>query len=426
MGCQEQGGFHDIALVKQAEKNLRMIRNAIEEYKIDHNTYPRPGTSLNKALAPYLSKTIFHEGKKIAKHTGIVGSAENKLNQIRENIVCVRRLKDEKIKEKVASLEYAIRVYEQELAAKPETTVIKQEYSSKKNVEEIVDLINGLSPDSLKKVKADSLMALSGKILSYTDRLNQLIAKPEAREYLENIKIAFEFYREKIKGPKPKKEKAMYPPEGEINELKNLIENDSLLLPLEQMVKKYRAIESDRDYYEYLLECTKTLLKLVPIFASYEKTKEEMKKSALILQAQATLRKMADVIEGYRKQSGAFPEQDIDIDEFLHPYFIETTISGEQIDRWEKAKNLFSSGPDYTSTSNHFILKAHVNDIENTSIQIIAEVVAQWNKITSAFAEGLIYETIDPKKTYFLKVKAKDSRKTILTDRPPVIRKVEK
>ncbi|MBI4723044.1 MAG: hypothetical protein HY769_08650 [Candidatus Stahlbacteria bacterium] len=222
-GCQEAGGVRDIALLRQAQRELKTIRNALEEYKIDHNTYPAEGSNLDIVLAPYISKIIYSEGKDMPIYTKATLSAK---------------------------------------------------------------------------------------------------AKGEASPF------------------------------------------------------------------------------------------------AIIVQSQSILHRMADAIGDYRREKGKFPESNVDIDSILHPYFIETTMSGQQIDRWQEALKWFSSKPIYKTQNPdvEFELEATVN---KTLIISKMRVLNQWSEIISTFADNsVVYTTSNPTATYFLKSRARDSGLTWVTERP--------
>jgi type II secretory pathway pseudopilin PulG len=57
IGCQQKGTVSDKARIQQADRAIKFIRNALEEYYVDHNTYPADGADLEKVLMPYMPKT---------------------------------------------------------------------------------------------------------------------------------------------------------------------------------------------------------------------------------------------------------------------------------------------------------------------------------------------------------------------------------
>lgn len=60
--CKRKGTFTDIAKKKQASRAIKYIRNALEEYYLDHKTYPRDDACLKDVLAPYMKKVVTSSG----------------------------------------------------------------------------------------------------------------------------------------------------------------------------------------------------------------------------------------------------------------------------------------------------------------------------------------------------------------------------
>ena len=65
--CERKGTITDISRIKQAEKAILHVRNALEEFYIEHNTYPPQGVDLREALAPYMPKTMLVGGDSISR-----------------------------------------------------------------------------------------------------------------------------------------------------------------------------------------------------------------------------------------------------------------------------------------------------------------------------------------------------------------------
>ncbi len=65
--CERKGTINDIIRIKQAEKAIIHVRNALEEYYIEHNTYPPQGVGLREVLVPYMPKTMSVEGDSISR-----------------------------------------------------------------------------------------------------------------------------------------------------------------------------------------------------------------------------------------------------------------------------------------------------------------------------------------------------------------------
>jgi hypothetical protein len=216
-------------------------------------------------------------------------------------------------------------------------------------------------------------------------------------------------------------------PEREIEEIESTLKNakvdTSLLSSLEitkANLQKYRMLETERDDAKHLLQITPAVTKAHQIMDKYDKTlKGKVKLSAKFLKAQITLRKMGDALEEYRKKNGGYPGEGTELEPILHPYFIEETMTGEKIDRWEESLSYLSEKPTYSTEDSlrGFMLSARVANEKKSPIFCSAQVLSEWKNMVSHFGEGPFYTTIDSTNTYFLMARAKDSGKTIVTER---------
>jgi type II secretory pathway pseudopilin PulG len=65
VGCEQKGTVSDIARIQQADRAIKLIRNALEEYYLEHSTYPQDGACLKDILVSYLGKTATPKGDSI-------------------------------------------------------------------------------------------------------------------------------------------------------------------------------------------------------------------------------------------------------------------------------------------------------------------------------------------------------------------------
>jgi len=453
MGCGQAGGFRDIARIRQAERNLRRVRNSLEEYRVDNGCYPGSNVDLKEALWPYFIRVIHNEGKDAPKYSAIVTDARDRVENIRNKIGGARILMEEGIKEdstrlKVAfeNIEMTLNNYESALAAERGTTLT---FLPQEECDTLMKFIRKENPNLKLKALKDSLIILGDSILSESNSListfidtsaisdtsivgdtsvvsdDSVVSDTSYATYLKNISSSFERYRIELSGKRaPPGE--IYSPEEELQNLKGALEDDSFIVEkLEGMLEAYTELKDSRNIYEGLIEAMDDLRRAKILLAGYEREKKEnVSKYSIILIAQKNLRKIADAIEAFRKKEGVYPGNMTmdDIEELAHPYFVERTISGEVFDRWESSMGFFIEGPTYNSSdsTSGFILEAKVNDKDNTPIFYKATLKNSWDEIVSIFASGPNYTTPDSTETYFLTARANDSGKTIVTDRPPV------
>jgi len=65
--CERKGTVTDIARIKQADRATKMLKNALEEYYLEHNTYPAEGVNIKETLLPYIQKTATADGDSVSK-----------------------------------------------------------------------------------------------------------------------------------------------------------------------------------------------------------------------------------------------------------------------------------------------------------------------------------------------------------------------
>ncbi len=415
IGCQSGGGFQDIALVKQAKGKLRQIRNALEEYKLDYGTYPAEGSDLKVKLAPYLSKLFYFTGEETSEYTRITLGAQNNLNQIRNVLSKCSMIKDPEVKEIFDDIQESLKLHEAVLDGKEEEiSSVSTELSKLQKV------LDGLKPLELKDLKQDSLVNVASLIIASVETSIPSF-QGEALKRLENIKNTFKCYKADLLGKKLNGKKELYSPQGELAALREITDSLSIL-PLQELIDSYYELKSGIDYCDFLLTIQRDIEERASKLVSMLDAKmPEAKRAAIVVQAEASLRKMADVIRDHRREKGRFPEQGVNLDSILHPYFVETTMSGEQIDRWVDALSWFNSGPLYKTDNPDmgFMLEAQVNNLARTPIFIKVRIENKWDEVISAFSGLPTYKTPDSTQTYFIKARANDTGLTWVTERPP-------
>ncbi|MFA5032808.1 MAG: type II secretion system protein GspG [bacterium] len=419
MGCEQGGGFRDIALVRQAKREIRRIRNAIEEYKLDHSYYPSENSDLKTLLSPYLCKFIYSEGKDVAEYTSVVLSSRSNLDQLISGLSGCARIKDAEIEAIYDKIQSAFKLYEQLLAGED----VKPP-SISQDISKLQELISKMKPNERKNSLGDSLIKATSLVVSVVDKSIQGISKEEDM-HLKNIRSTFEYYNSELSGKKVSEKPELFDPGNELKALKEINPDSSAFQSVKDALAYYNGIKGLESYYDFLTTLVKDIERSKKIFAMFEAKVSGDLKAAKIVQAQAVLRRMADALRDYKRKEGTFPSQDVNIESVLHPYFVETTVSGERIDRWESSVAWLTAIPTYKTTdpSSEFVLLAQVNNEAKTPVSIKLTVQNEWDNIVSAFAVPLTYTTPDSSQTYFIKTRAKDTGNSFITDRPPVIKK---
>ncbi len=416
-GCGSGGGVQDIALITQAKKEIKRLRNALEEYKLDYETYPAQGSDLKVRLAPYLSKFFYYKGEETSEYTRSVLSAQNNLNQVRNALSGFGMIKEPEIKEMFSNIQKSFELYVAVLNGKDEKIS-----SVSSQLVKLKETIENLKIQELKILKQDSLIEVIAKVIVNVDSLIPN-AQEEELKHFGNIRNTFRWYESELLDKKLDEETELYSPQGELTALKE--NEDSLhlmqILPLQELIESYYEINSEIDYCDFLVATQKDIDRALKLVSMLDDKMPKAKESSIIVQAEASLQRMADVIRDYRKGKGEFPKQDVNIDSILHPYFVETTMSGGRIDRWQNALNWFYSGPIYESEDPYesFTIKAEVNNPARTPIFVQVRIENKWDEVVNAFSGAPIYTTSDSIQTYFIKARANDNALTWVTERPP-------
>jgi len=131
-----KGTFEDFAHVRQAEKTLTEIRNALEAYRVDHGAYPGPNANLKEVLAFHFSREVlaFHFSRPIItehasapKYTGNIAYAKKRIENMYGILqefygLTLSYLPEEmrgKVDSQLAKVMYCLRKYEAEVNLTP-------------------------------------------------------------------------------------------------------------------------------------------------------------------------------------------------------------------------------------------------------------------------------------------------------------------
>lgn len=402
VGCTQRGGIKDKALVKQAQKSINIIKNAIEEYKIDNKSYPEENSNLKELLAPYLSRAIYSESKVVTSAEKVLLNAQNKLEEIKEKLKQFERI--EEIKKEFAQSCEGIKEWENLLNGR-EGEVSKL----KESVTKIKTKLQKINPQQKVKEIKDSLLLSIGESKKI---INLLLPQVKKREHLLNIKKTLEWEEAKLKGEKITPEER-YSLESELFYLQEEIPDTHVLVA---SIATLNSLKERQIYYNYVSQLSPKVDTLLTLISSLLPFLPSVHQSGIIISAYSYLHKMADAIQDYKRENGKFPSENINIDSLLHHYFVETTISGKIIDRWEEVCSWFTSPIDYKLLENGFSLQSKAKDNNNTLIKIEVKLHNKWEELISSFDTPPIYTTCEG--GYFLKAKAKDSGKTWVSARP--------
>jgi len=203
----------------------------------------------------------------------------------------------------------------------------------------------------------------------------------------------------------------------------NLI--DGIVSRLDKKNKKEKEnLESLRDeitnYKRYLLnieflDYSKQFQKKIPIIKQLakryrEKLRDQTIHANTIMHAYDALDKCRVFINLYKSEKGELPTGD------LRHLFEDP----EKEDEFDLVMKHLSSDPILELTEDGYVIKA--KDTEGTEVVFQVRFINRLDEmLKESFSWGPVYQTIDSTKTFFVKARAKDSFKTLVTTRPEFI-----
>ncbi len=442
LACQGGGGYRDMAMITDAERSLRGVKNALEEYWVDNGTYPGEGADLETVLNPYFLRVRTKENDDAAIHSAKIENASNQLENVSSMLANVKRQAEPVLNSSTMAallshmkkIEGLISQYTLEVEAIKIPTV---NINTGDEFKEMLDILNGMKPDSLVSEIDNNLIGKSDEVVHLLDRLKDRLTElpldsvrvTEAIDGVDAISSTFKVYDAYLTH-QAVTEKQVVIPEREFANVEALLDTsafDSSLMQIMEDVKQginqYRSQEILKDDLTSLVNGIKGLKRAKTIMLKYEGTlRKDVQKSAKILKANVTLSEMAEAVENYKREHGSYPPEGSDIEPIIHSHFIEVTMGGDTIDRYEKNLSYLEEFPSYliADPEKGFELRARVANAVGTPIFCRKEILSDWDKVISAFAGNPTYRTINPKVTYFLTARAKDSRNTLICERSPV------
>ncbi|MDO9575015.1 MAG: hypothetical protein Q7J55_00630 [bacterium] len=440
--CQRGGGYRDMAMITDAKRNLRGVKNALEEYWVDNATYPEEGTDLEAVLKPYFLRVRYKENEDAAIHAASIQNARNQLDNITNLLAnakrqIVPRLDSCLQKEMLPHMERVGNLISQYMLEIEAIEIPPVEIDVEDELKAMLDILKEVNPELVISEIDDNLVQKGREIIQSLDELKKRIAERvldsvmvmNATYKADAISRTFKVY-EAYLTHQPLAQAEVVIPEREFENIETVLDTlafDSLLIQVMEDIRgginQYRSLEMRKDDMAVLLSGIQMIERATAIMLKYEGTiRKNVQTSAIVLEANVALHKMAKAIESYRREIGVYPPEDAALDSILHPCFIEITMGGDTIDRYEENLSYLEGFPSYlvVDPTSGFELRARVANEARTPIFSRVEIVSDWEKVVSAFAQGPTYRTIDPKVTYFLTAMAKDSRKTLICERSPV------
>lgn len=439
LGCEGKGGYRDVALIAQADRALTRIRNSLEEYYLDHGSYPGEKADLREALSPYFFRVVFLEGDVIARHFVTITDARNRLAQVRDRLTEYQAEMEEALSDsgQVAGLKGVLQEiqgtgesYERELEERTAGSLPKYRGEFFDRLEEMVA---ALDLNRMHESLGDSLIVQGDAVISMLrehrkameESLEDSLQIEELGSYIEAAADAWVEHRSDTLaggiGP------VGFPSATEIQAIKEILpEGDSTFLQIEQLVIDYYGVEQQREAIAVFEGSQWKAKRASDLLKDYDKKlRQRAKKASVIVKAQGELKEMGEAIEAYRGETGTYPEDGLALDRFFQEEYVQTMPEGA---RKYVYKVDYLTGPPAYSTSDptmSFRLDGTVDDESRTSLFCDVKMVNEWDEVVATFSEAPVYVTIDSTITYFVTGRANDSDKTPLSVRPAVVRERE-
>ena len=422
-GCSEKGGFADQAKIVKAQSTMIKLRNALEEYRFDKGAYPGPNSDWLKLISPYFTRENPVESEQITNTKILLLESENIVTQISGVLGEMRR------KALFADSSLSADIFK--ILAPIDSILNKMRLEvGKGKPQEYPDLSIYLS-------RLDTLL---GKIDVEEKMDEYLTAMETAKEHLHNriydgrhLIDSLGLMDETLQGYFNDLDRAVDQfytlAKGEDKTLKfedipntdNLI--DGIVSRLDKKNKK-ENLESLRDeitnYKRYLLnieflDYSKQFQKKIPIIKQLakryrEKLRDQTIHANTIMHAYDALDKCRVFINLYKSEKGELPTGD------LRHLFEDP----EKEDEFDLVMKHLSSDPILELTEDGYVIKA--KDTEGTEVVFQVRFINRLDEmLKESFSWGPVYQTIDSTKTFFVKARAKDSFKTLVTTRPEFI-----
>ena len=425
-GCSEKGGFADQAKIVKAQSTMIKLRNALEEYRIDKGVYPGPNSDWLKLISPYFTKENPIEPEQITSIKLLLLESENIVTQISGVLGELRR------KALFADSSLASDIFQILVPIDSILNKMRLEVGKGKS-QEYPDLALYLS-------KLDTLL---GKIDVEEKKDEYLTAMETAKEHLHNrikegrhLIDSLGLMDETLQGYFNDLDRAVDQfytlAKGEDKTLKyedipntdNLIDGIVSRLDKKKNKKEKENLESLRaeitNYKRYLLnieflDYTKQFQKKIPITKQLakryrEKLRDQTIHAKTIMHAYDALDKCRVFINLYKSEKGELPTGN------LRQLFEKP----EKEDEFDLVMKHLSSDPVLELTNDGYMIKA--KDTEGTEVVFQVRFINRLDEmLKESFSWGPVYQTIDSTKTFFVKARANDSFKTLVTTRPEFV-----
>lgn len=418
--CTGEDAFAAKAYRLRAEQGFKEIRNALAEYKIDHNQYPGEENWVEE-LKPYFRKERSPAPQWVTGKRMLVMNAKNNITQIKGVLRELKRkvyYADSAMQ--VAILEYLNPIdsallfagYEVNEARKYEYRDISSElkglfdYASnlnilneKRAILERMESRKGVLRDHIQELK-DCLLELekidSVTVVSLFEMLNRIIEE----ELLY------------VKGEKPT---SFGSSAGYANQIENLIlkmdkKKDSLLIKdlkeMEGSISSYVGVMDNIEFLDFLDNTKKKIPAITGLFSDYyNKNREAVLEANKMLNSYSSLDNLRSLVHFYEEKSDSIPEGNL------------FTVFAEEEDMKE-IRNDLGVDPYLYLDENGYRLESTALDKEQTKIVLNIEFINTYKfLVEESFSSGPFYYTDDSNSTFFIVVKARDKGQTIITSR---------
>jgi len=421
ISCGGEDTFAGRAYRLRAEQGLKEIRNSLAAYKISNGKYPDE-SSWETDLKTYFRREQFPDPKWVTSRKMLVMAAKNNISQVKgitqelkRKIYFADTTLQKDILKFIGPIDSVLTFAEYEV-----TEAVRYDYRDIGPViMELYEFIINLNITE-EKEKIIGNMEKQYKILN--SEIDALETELLGEDSIFNMSVenAFKVSRDVVdKGLQNVKGNIIISPESltvhsdaiDKITLKLNPKKDTLLVKklgnLEEIISYFIRGKDYIDFLDYLNELKKKLPASIRLFDEYyNKNREPVIQANKVLNGYAALVNARSLIKFYEDQHDSLPRGN------LYELFKDD-------EDMKEIREDLASDPYINIGEDGYTIEATAKNDNQTPISLNIDFVNTYEDIVKeSFSKGPFYYTNDSNTTFFIVVKAKDERQTIITTRP--------
>lgn len=421
ISCGGEDIFAGEAYRLKAEQGLKEIRNALAVYKISRGKYPDE-VNWEKELRPYFRKERFPDPRWVTKRKMLVMSAKNDISQVRGILKELKRkiyfadtTLQKKIMDFLGPIDSSITFADYEV-----TEAVRYDYRDISP--ELLGLYEFVSHLKISNEKKEIMNRMERQHKKLNGEINDLKFEMIGEDSIFNnvVENAFKVTLNVIEGSYLNFKGKVAPTEESLTVHSDAIDNLILKLDAKKnslLVKELNKLDEEITYYtrgkdnieflNYLNELKKKLPASMSLFDNYyHKNRENVIEANAVLNGYAALVNLHSLVKFYEDQHDSIPEGNL------------YELLKEDEDMKEIREDI-NSDPYLYLEDDGYRLETKALDKNKTPLVLKIDFINTYDNIVKqSFSKGPYYSTNDSNTIFFIFVKAKDKRQTIITIRP--------